>query len=631
MSFTPNGIKLNTFQKNKSAIFLLFLTVIEFVFSILFVVTLASDILFPEKTRAAQGVSEILSYQGRLTDSGGNSLSGTYCLRFSIYDAVSSGNQIWPASAPNSNSVSVSNGVFNIGVGEADDLGVLDFSATSTVYLNTEVYTVAGTCTGGSWETLSPRQRIDATAYARVAEKLYGGEARIGTGGGSNSPKLLYLDVKNTADALDGSCSIYGTIWFNSANTRALICENGAIKPISNSSTTISALAISGNTAGTPTTITGGTINLAGGNNITLSQNGNSITISAFNQSVQTQNVHNVTLAGNNTSGTLAQIFSGTMTLAGGNNITLSQVGNAITISGAAGGGGGIAGIAASNTTYTSGTVIISGGANITVGTNGQTITISAAAGGGGGGVTISSFEPFPFQGTGTGAISLSSNTSAGQMMFPFFIPQNVAAEYVAIPVSMNFTTGGTSSFRQSGTLQWGLFTRPTGTNSTRLSNAGSGSFSYAVTYNNNTITLSHPFQTDSAGYTYSSTTSAGLNITSGYTGLKQLNLYLGSTITPGQYWLGFYHRNSSSSFNSGVRISLYGNSITLSNLAPIGRFSSAYSTGTNLPLNQGGNWLLGNASYTVAGQVGLQTDVTMSQMSQNMTVRPYMKFVTRL
>lgn len=44
---------------------------------------------------------------------------------------------------------------------------------------------------------------------------------------------------------------------------------------------------------------------------------------------------YDLTLAGTNTSGTLAPIHSGTLTLAGGSNITLSQNGNAITISGA--------------------------------------------------------------------------------------------------------------------------------------------------------------------------------------------------------------------------------------------------------------------------------------------------------
>ena len=90
---------------------------------------------------------------------------------------------------------------------------------------------------------------------------------------------------------------------------------------------------LSGNTSGTLALISSGTLTLAGGNNITLSQVGNAVTVSAFNQTTQTQNLIDVTLSGN-TSGTLALISSGTLTLAGGNNITLSQVGNAVTISG---------------------------------------------------------------------------------------------------------------------------------------------------------------------------------------------------------------------------------------------------------------------------------------------------------
>ena len=194
------------------------------------------------------------------------------------------------------------------------------------------------------------------------------------------------------------------------------------------------AATISGNTAGAGALVSTGTVTLAGGNNITLSQAGNAITISgaaaggaqtaisgiaASNttytsgtvtltgvgggvtvssntgqrvdisvaapvaQTVQTQNVHNVTLSGN-TAGVMAQVSSGTLTLAGGNNITVSQNGNAVTISGANVGGAqtGISGIAASNTTYTSGSVTITGvGGGITVSSNtGQRIDLSVAA-----------------------------------------------------------------------------------------------------------------------------------------------------------------------------------------------------------------------------------------------------------
>jgi hypothetical protein len=165
---------------------------------------------------------------------------------------------------------------------------------------------------------------------------------------------------------------------------------------------------ISGNTAGALAAISSGTMTLAGGNNITLSQAGNAVTVSALassslsatgavsistngstisigapTQTVQTQNLVALTLDGN-TDGVLALASSGTVTLAGGNNITLSQAGNAITISGANVGGAqtGISGVVASDATYTSGTVTFTGvGGGVTVNSNtGQRIDISVAA-----------------------------------------------------------------------------------------------------------------------------------------------------------------------------------------------------------------------------------------------------------
>ncbi|HEX3569047.1 MAG TPA: hypothetical protein VHT70_05235 [Candidatus Saccharimonadales bacterium] len=95
----------------------------------------------------------------------------------------------------------------------------------------------------------------------------------------------------------------------------------------------------------------------------------------------------NATIGGN-TAGGGALISNGTMTLAGGNNITLSQNGNAVTISGAAGGGAGFsAGMSnIGNTIGTSGTVsnqlVFAGGNNITLSQStdvgGNTISISA-------------------------------------------------------------------------------------------------------------------------------------------------------------------------------------------------------------------------------------------------------------
>lgn len=144
-----------------------------------------------------------------------------------------------------------------------------------------------------------------------------------------------------------------------------------------------------GNTAGNTVVTRGNTFVLAGGNNITLSQGtgvgSTTVTISAANQTVQTQNLHNLTLAGN-TAGALAQVSSGTLTLAGGANITLSQAGNAITISGGGGGGGNFsAGVSTGGNT--AGATGITGTQNVYVGSSG--ITLSQTIGANGGTITI--------------------------------------------------------------------------------------------------------------------------------------------------------------------------------------------------------------------------------------------------
>jgi hypothetical protein len=121
--------------------------------------------------------------------------------------------------------------------------------------------------------------------------------------------------------------------------------------------------------------VSSGTLVLAGGNNITLSQNGASVTISGgagggaqLSAGVST---------GGNTSGNTG-IYSGQVVFAGGNNITLSVSSGAagaqtITISGANAGGAqtGISGLVVSNTTYTSGTVTFQNANGISFGSSG--------------------------------------------------------------------------------------------------------------------------------------------------------------------------------------------------------------------------------------------------------------------
>ncbi|HUO50790.1 MAG TPA: hypothetical protein VMU25_04480 [Candidatus Paceibacterota bacterium] len=136
---------------------------------------------WPLTTFANTGAPEILSYQGHLLDSSGNLLGGSgtpYCFRFSLYDSatVGSGVKLWPAGTPSSMTVTVTNGAFTAGVGDTNaggDALTYNFQDNDSVYLNVEVANkTGGVC--GTFETLSPRERITSSGYALNANTVGG-------------------------------------------------------------------------------------------------------------------------------------------------------------------------------------------------------------------------------------------------------------------------------------------------------------------------------------------------------------------------------------------------------------------------------------------------------------------------
>ncbi len=290
MTLSHNGIKFRRTTRRSVAVF--FILCVEIVLSFFLYVTLTAHMLWPEKSGAAVGVANILSYEGRLMDENGSPLGGTgepYCFRFSIYDAQSSGTKLWPSGTPATTTATTTDGVFTALIGQADTLDY-NFYSSDTVFLNVDVYTATSTngtnCFNGSWETLAPRQRVAATGYARAAENVYSslfstnvasGIVQVGTGVGGASPKFLGLDVKNTNDYIGQSCATSGTVWYNSAISKALVCENGVIQAISNSSATTTIAALTAN-GGTP--VTTGTVVFSNSNGVTFGINGNTITAS---------------------------------------------------------------------------------------------------------------------------------------------------------------------------------------------------------------------------------------------------------------------------------------------------------------------------------------------------------------
>lgn len=558
-------------SKLKKGIVLLgILGIVEFALTIFLVISLSANVWYPQKSDAAAGVSKIIAYQGRLTDANGNPLGGAgtnYCFRFSIYDSsvVGAGSKLWPAATPTTNTVMVANGVFNVGIGEVDDLSTFNFYSNDTVYLNVDAASqVNSSCSdpGVTWETIGPRQRIDATGYARVARDVYSNlmftdnannKVQIGTGVGvPSSQVLLKLDVKNTDDFVGQTCSVSGALWYVSgATNRALICENGIIRAISNATTTIDGIKeVSAGSA-----IAAGTVNFSALGNLTINQNGNTLSFSAGNNFKW----FGVSTAGLGSTGNVTGLGLGSVVLSGLGNVVLSQSTNA----------------------------------------NGATINISAA----GGGATLRQFEPIPMLTNNT--VSLLPSMGSWYVQ-PMVLPQAIGSGRINQLYSMggtasllqfsngaswaSNTTGGRSlSFVLSRTMA--IYVQGTGASSTRLeslwANTWGASISQSIgvsTTNASQLTVANQasFQLISNIGTDGAYTTAGFGVThnasfassntntsvatSGYSsaynvlsGAIVLPMGFNASLSAGNYWLAYaYSITSTTAGTSALSLAVW-------------------------------------------------------------------------
>lgn len=452
MSFSidpKNGVRIKTARKHAMPI-AAFIIALEAVFSLFLYISLAERVFVVEPASATQGVPELISYQGMLTDTSGNPLGGSgavYCFRYSIWDAVSGGDQLWPSGTPGNSTTTVIDGVFSDELGRVDSLSGLDFESTSTYYLQVQVSTSSLTCASGL-ETLAPRQQITSDAWSQTAQSVFGSQLKaggpegnivqIGTGLGvsSSSVTLLSLDVDSHGDeSIGGSCSANGTLWYDSTLSRTLVCENSKILPISTQ------LSFAGNGLSGTSTLINPTF--VAGANVSFSTNGSTVSI--------------VGGAGGGGGATLSQFDWPTA----GSNTTIAMASNgAMTF---------VPFFANQGVSATKAYALISysGATTSTASTASQTISIGIGLYTLGGGTSTGTLSTVS-SGSSVYVITYSSNASSASL---------VGIRRISIPITINATPGD---------YWYGLWARTTTGNALSMSLSFMGAYPFATAYSGN-------------------------------------------------------------------------------------------------------------------------------------------------
>ena len=118
-------------------------------------ISITTFVIFALTILSHAEVPKLINYQGHLTDTGGNPLTGTFSITFSIYDVETGGTALW---IETQGTVAVSNGLFNILLGTATVDGI-----------PASVFDGADRWLGITVESdseVSPRQQLVSVPYA---------------------------------------------------------------------------------------------------------------------------------------------------------------------------------------------------------------------------------------------------------------------------------------------------------------------------------------------------------------------------------------------------------------------------------------------------------------------------------
>jgi N-acetylneuraminic acid mutarotase len=158
----------------------------------------------------ARAAPRVLNYQGYLTDTLGSPLDDTLGMTFTIYDAETDGNELWTETQ---SLIHVERGVFSVLLGSVHEIPDSVFFQGTARWLELILE---------STDTLSPRTRITAMAYAYTATHADTADYALATPlggvpsdycilGASGTPPAGYTYTQNYVTAAEPSVNVWTT------------------------------------------------------------------------------------------------------------------------------------------------------------------------------------------------------------------------------------------------------------------------------------------------------------------------------------------------------------------------------------------------------------------------------------
>jgi hypothetical protein len=171
-----------------------------FIFGILLICSVVTQAQIPQ----------LINFQGRITDKIGKPLTGTYSIRFSLWDSATGGNELWNETQY----VNVNNGIFAVLLGSVNPITPDKFSSDN-VWLEIKVE---------SDSPMTPRQRIVSVGYAFKAAQA---------DNSTNADKLDGKDstefIKKSGDTITGDLAVLGNVGIGIITPSAKLDVNGSI------------------------------------------------------------------------------------------------------------------------------------------------------------------------------------------------------------------------------------------------------------------------------------------------------------------------------------------------------------------------------------------------------------------